>query len=289
MSWRMTESVEEFLAEAGDLLRAERSRNTIMLTVTEMLGTQPVAFAAMMGAPMPVFGWWQDPGAAGGFGGGAAFLQTPPLPALLTAMAQEAAGALARDLVSAGRAIPGVNGPDDTAWAFAAAWRDLTGLAASVRSRQRLFRLGELSWPSPMPAGEARLATAADRDLLIAWFGAFAAEAGAMGALDHEVAVDVRLGYHGLTIWEAGGSPVSLAGVTKSVAGMVRVGPVYTPRELRGRGYAGAATAAVSQAVRDAGTAEVLLYTDLANPTSNALYQRLGYRPVEDRVILEFG
>jgi predicted GNAT family acetyltransferase len=70
---------------------------------------------------------------------------------------------------------------------------------------------------------------------------------------------------------------------------MVRVGSVYTPSELRGRGYAGAVTATVSQAARDAGAAEVLLYTDLANPTSNALYQRLGYRPVEDRVMLSFG
>ena len=69
---------------------------------------------------------------------------------------------------------------------------------------------------------------------------------------------------------------------------MVRVGPVYTPPGLRGRGYGGAATAAVSQAALGAGAREVVLYTDLANPTSNALYQRLGYRPVEDRVVLSF-
>ncbi len=72
------------------------------------------------------------------------------------------------------------------------------------------------------------------------------------------------------------------------MAGMTRVGPVYTPPELRGRGYAGGATAAVSQAVLDAGATEVVLYTDRDNPTSNALYQRLGYRPVEDRLVLSF-
>ncbi len=70
--------------------------------------------------------------------------------------------------------------------------------------------------------------------------------------------------------------------------GAVRVGPVYTPPERRGRGYAGGATVAASQAARDAGAAEVVLYTDLANSTSNALYQRLGYHPVEDRVTLSF-
>jgi predicted GNAT family acetyltransferase len=91
-----------------------------------------------------------------------------------------------------------------------------------------------------------------------------------------------------MTVWEVGGIPVSLAGVTRTVAGMVRVGPVYTPPALRRRGYAGAATAAVSQAALDAGARVVVLYTDLANPTSNALYQRLGYHPVEDRVVMSF-
>jgi predicted GNAT family acetyltransferase len=100
--------------------------------------------------------------------------------------------------------------------------------------------------------------------------------------------VDRRLGYGGITFWEAGGAPVSVAGLTRAVSGMARVGPVYTPPELRGRGYAAGATAAVSQAALDAGGRELVLYTDLANPVSNALYERLGYRAVEDRVLLSF-
>ncbi|HXL90560.1 MAG TPA: GNAT family N-acetyltransferase [Streptosporangiaceae bacterium] len=292
MSWRMTESVEEFAAEAGEFLRAERARNTVLLTVTQTLRGRPDTYRGA-GRGGPVFGWWLSTGAggpgAGGRGVGAAFMQTPPHPPLLTAMTDAAAAALAHELADAGREIPGVNTPEEAARAFAAAWRERTGTPASVHVRMRLFRLGDLIWPSPMPEGRARLAGTGDRDLLIAWFGAFAAEAGAMGESDQGQAVDDRLSYRGATIWEAGGVPVALACTTRTVAGMVRVGPVYTPPELRGRGYAGAATAAVSQAARDAGTAEVLLYTDLANLTSNALYQRLGYRPVEDRVLLEFG
>jgi predicted GNAT family acetyltransferase len=69
---------------------------------------------------------------------------------------------------------------------------------------------------------------------------------------------------------------------------MVRVGPVYTPPELRGHGYASAATAEVSRAALVAGAEEVLLYTDLANPVSNTIYHRLGYEQVEDRVVLSF-
>jgi len=72
------------------------------------------------------------------------------------------------------------------------------------------------------------------------------------------------------------------------VAGAIRVAPVYTPPEHRGRGYAAGATAAATRAALDAGAEEVLLYTDLANPTSNRLYARLGYRPVEDSVAFVF-
>ena len=90
----------------------------------------------------------------------------------------------------------------------------------------------------------------------------------------------------GVLVWEAGGVPVSLACVTRQVAGMVRVGPVYTPPERRGHGYASAVTAEVSRAACAAGAGEVLLYTDLANPVSNSIYQRIGDREIEDRVVL---
>jgi predicted GNAT family acetyltransferase len=79
-----------------------------------------------------------------------------------------------------------------------------------------------------------------------------------------------------------------MAGAHQPTAGVVRVAPVYTPSEHRRRGYGGAATVAVSQAALDASAADVVLFTDLANPTSNALYQRLGYRPLEERVVLRF-
>lgn len=82
--------------------------------------------------------------------------------------------------------------------------------------------------------------------------------------------------------------PVSLAGRTELVAGQVRVAPVYTPRPLRGRGYAGAVTAAVSEAGLATGAGQVLLFTDASNPTSNALYERLGYRFVADFLALEW-
>jgi predicted GNAT family acetyltransferase len=116
------------------------------------------------------------------------------------------------------------------------------------------------------------------------WYVEFAESVGAAGAkLRPGEWADARIAYGGVTFWETlDGRPVSMAGVTANVAGQIRVALVYTPADLRGRGYAGAVTAEVSRVARAAGAEEVLLFTDLANPTSNALYQRIGYRPVED-------
>lgn len=286
MSWFVTADTGRFLAVAGEFLRAEPARNSVMLTVTENLRVKAPAQApaAAPGGGEPLFGWWQaspDPVRA-------AFMHTPDFPVMLSHMSGQAAAELARDLAAAGRRVRGVNASHDAAYAFAAPWRDRTGDAVAVHRRMRLFRLGELVWPAPGPEGTARPAAGTDRDLLAGWFDAFTREVGDPPRQDHRAAVDERLGYGGITVWEVGEGPASIAGRTRAVAGMVRVGPVYTPPELRGRGYGGAATAAVSQAALDAGVREVVLYTDLANPTSNALYQRLGYRPVEDRVVLSF-
>ncbi|MFD8547301.1 GNAT family N-acetyltransferase [Streptomyces sp. NPDC059649] len=100
-------------------------------------------------------------------------------------------------------------------------------------------------------------------------------------------ALDDRIADGRCLLWEDRGRPVSMAGVTRTLAGTARVTPFHTPPELRGRGFAGAVTAAVSAAARSAGAREVVLFTDLANPTSNALYRRLGYRAVEDHVVRE--
>ena len=291
MSWSTTTAVEEFLAEAGEFLRAEPARNSVVLTVTENLRVKaatapPTEAAAAPGSDRTLLGWWR-PDAGPDLVGGA-FLHTPEFPVFLTFMSRQAAAELAAVLTWAGRLVLGINAEQETADAFAAAWRDRTGGDAQVHRRMRLFRLGDLIPPDPRPEGSARPAAERDRDLLITWFDAFAREVGDQAGEDHAAAVDERLSYGGITVWEAGGVPVSIAGVTRAVAGMARVGPVYTPPELRGRGYAGAATVAVSQAARDAGAREVVLYTDLANPTSNALYQRLGYGPVEDRVVLSY-
>lgn len=284
MSWFMTADTAEFLDVAGEFLRAEAARNSVMLTVTaDLEAAGPGAGGGADHGGM-LFGWQRAE--AGPLT--AAFMHTPGYPVMLSAMSETAAAELARDLTAAGRQVSGINAAQEAADAFTAAWRDRTGDGVTVHRRMRLFRLARLAPPAPSPEGSARPGTGTDRDLLVAWFGAFAREVGDIPAHDNRSDIDNRLGYGGITLWEARGAPVSVACLTRAVGGMARIGPVYTPPDLRGRGYAAGATAAVSQAALDAGVRDVVLYTDLANPVSNALYERLGYRAVEDRVLLSF-
>jgi predicted GNAT family acetyltransferase len=285
MGWQTTGDVTEFLAAAGAFLRAERARNTVFLTVTETMRMNPAQYHGGDDADparLPLFGWWT---VAGGVRG--AFMHTPDFPVLLTALpAAVAADLAARTL--AGRPLTGVNAYSEAAKAFGEAWREQTGGRVAVHRRMRLYRLAGLSWPRPMPDGVARTAGEGDVALLTDWLAAFGREVNDTESGDLVASIRERFSYGGLTLWEADGRPVSVAGITRRAAGMVRVGPVYTPPELRGHGYASAATAEVSRTALAAGAEEVLLYTDLANPVSNAIYQRIGYQQIEDRVVLSF-
>ncbi|MFD0063927.1 GNAT family N-acetyltransferase [Streptomyces sp. NPDC056690] len=279
--WHLTADVDDFLARAGRYLRAEPALHTVALSVTASLRERG---PAVHGARGQLFGVLYGPD--GGVSG--TFLWTKPFRLHVSPLDREQADALAVALQ--GRAVTGVFGVDSASAAFADAWQSRTGAGARRAIEQRLYRLENLTPPLPAPAGRPRVATGADRELLVRWHTAFATDAGTPGgASGSQEWADERISYGGVTLWEtAYGVPVSMAGVTRQAAGAVRVAPVYTPKELRGRGYAGAVTAEVSRAARAAGASEVLLFTDLANATSNGLYLRIGYRPVRDFAVHTF-
>jgi predicted GNAT family acetyltransferase len=278
--WHRTEDVDRFLDRAGDFLRSRPALHTVPLTVTETLRTRG---PHVYGDEPPVHGTLERDGVVR-----AVYFRTPPHQLNLTALTSEEADSLAAHLDGLGRPVPGVVADHETATAFAAAWQARTGATATLHRRQRLYRLGTLTVPQPAPEGGARIAVESDRAQLVEWYDEFV-EAVGHPAGEAGPWADARIAYGGITLWETpDGTPVAMAGVTRRVAGQVRVAPVYTPAPLRGRGYAGAVTAEVSRAARDAGADEVLLFTDLANPTSNGLYQRIGYRPVADFAVYDF-
>ncbi|HTW01962.1 MAG TPA: GNAT family N-acetyltransferase [Streptosporangiaceae bacterium] len=281
MAWTLTGSPDEYLAVAGGFLRSDPVRNTIALSVAD---TVRIRGLAAFGEIEPLFGGWR----AGGGEITAALLHTPPFPVLLTGLPQGSGRPLAEALIARGRPVRGVNAQDRIATAFAGVWAGLTGAAAREFLRTRLYWLRQLRPPEPAPGGVARRATAADRGFLAPWLAAFADELGDDVGRDGDELIDDQLSYGGLIVWESGGTPVSLAGMHRPSAATFRIGPVYTPPGHRRRGYGGAVTAAVCRAALDAGAQNVVLFTDQANPASNSLYQRLGFEPVEERVVLHF-
>ncbi|MBU2668605.1 GNAT family N-acetyltransferase [Actinoplanes bogorensis] len=279
MSWQLTDDVETFAATTGDFLRARPVENTAMLTV---LATLQRRGSHAYGEGTPVLGWWSTP--SGQVTG--VLMQTPPHPMMFSDLPPRAVPAAVE--VLDGLPLPGANLPAEAVDGFAAGWRRRTGVRTHVVRRTRLYRLEGLNFPPDPPPGHVRFAEAHDSALLQGWLLAFHDEIGERRPADPQAAIDDRLAYGGVLLWEDGGQPVSMAMCSRPEAGMVRVQIVYTPPVRRGRGYAGAVTVVASQAALDTGARDVVLTTDLANPTSNALYQRLGYRPVEDRVIVEF-
>jgi RimJ/RimL family protein N-acetyltransferase len=270
MGWQRADDAEQFAAVAGGFLRSRPVEHTVALTLVETLRSQgPHAY----GPDDPIFAWYDT--ADGTVTG--AVLQTPPHPLMVVAAPApaELAGLLAGHRPTAANTLAGD--------CFADAWCAATGARFRPARRTRLYRLDELLASSP--PGGARVASPGDRAVLESWVDEFHAEIGEAAGPSF---VDDRLAYGGFTLWEDGGVPVSLAGNSRLDAGMVRVTLVYTPPACRGRGYGGGVTTAVTRAALDAGADDVVLFTDLANPTSNALYQRLGYRPIEDRMVVEF-
>jgi acetyltransferase (GNAT) family protein len=283
VTWTTTADPEAFAAAAGAFLHADPAGNSVMLTVVETMRERGGS-AAGTAEPDELLGWWQ----AEGEPVTGAFMHTPPYPVHVGAMPPEAVAPLVDLLAHDPGSVAGVNGDRAATDAFAAAWTERTGAHAHVHRRMRLHRLADLVDPEPAPPGRAVVGGREHRDVLVAWYEAFAAEIDDP-AHDVRPQVDDRIAYGGTTLWLAeDAEPVALAGRTRLVAGQVRIAPVYTPPERRGRGYAGAATAVATRGALDAGAREVLLYTDLANPTANRLYARLGFGPVEDRVMIVF-
>ncbi|MEU7022894.1 GNAT family N-acetyltransferase [Streptomyces sp. NPDC046203] len=269
MSWHFTDDHAAFRHTVHPHLSSDPVRNTALLTLLDAPGR--------ITGPR---GWWRDP-VDGRVAGVVVVL--PGRAVQLGMAGDEAARALAGVLPGVGE-VAAVRGEAGAVEVFAEA----TGRAWAAERGVRLFRLGELVPPEPAPAGAVRLAEPADVPLAVGWTREFARVVGEDPDADYTAAVETRVADGRLWLWEVAGEPVAMASVSPVVAGQARVSLVYTPPGHRGRGYAGGVTGAASRAALDAGAAHVVLFTDRANPTSNALYQRLGFRPVVDHTAVAF-
>lgn len=274
---RQYSSLDEFLVDAGSFLEAREAEHNLMFGISSAIRATPEVFAD----DPPRFATVTD--ASGRVV--AATLRTPPHNQILSAIDDPAA---VDALVEALRdePLPGVLGPTEAAARFAVGWTEATGLTAHIEIAERIFRLERVIPPDRPAPGGWRLAEPRDRDLIMRWLVDFTAEAlpedmplpDPAGTTDRWIARRGRVAY----LWEDGSEVVSFVGAGGETPHGIRIGPVYTPPDLRRRGYATALTAAASADQLEQGRQFCFLFTDLANPTSNRIYAAIGYQPVID-------
>ena len=180
--------------------------------------------------------------------------------------------------------LPGVTGDVTTAAHFAGQWAERLKSAVVPFMGQRIYEVDKVEEPTAV-SGHFRKAVLSDRERLINWVRHFYTDTGVQDSSSESI-VEGRLSAGQLWLWDDSGA-VSMAGLTPPMEGVVRVQLVYTPPEHRGKGYASACVASLSKRIRGEGY-RCILYTDLGNPISNAIYRRIGYRAVVEAIQYRF-
>ena len=283
-----------FLAAAADRLAADPVLGVVVTRVTSRIRDDD---AAGIAPPDGVPRWWallrEDEELVGLAMRTAPFAPHPPY---LLPMPESAAVGLARALHGRGEHVAGANGALPAVRVFAEEVARLAGGVAEVAMHMRLFEATELDRaPVAQVPGRLRPVRLDEAELAGEWLELFMVDADAQAGRDpgsspREVPtreqLERRIAGGTYWFWEDGGRPVNLTVGSTPAFGVAGVGPVYTPQDCRGHGYASAAVAEVSRRLLEGG-ARVCLFTDQANPTSNRIYPRLGFRPVTDTANLE--
>ncbi len=280
MSLLQTDDARTFLDAASPLLLADEPRNNLILGIAGTLVEHPDLYREKR--------FWLVTGDAGE--PVAAAIRTPPYNLLLGG--RRPGPALEELVEGIEDDLPGVVGAHPEVEEFVRLWTRSGAVEARVLREQGVFALERVQLVPPAP-GRSRSATRDDLPLLLDWMVAFGEEVleeNDPGRAEAREAVEHRLGTGGggFELWEDGGEVVSLSGWGGPTPNGIRIGPVYTPPERRGRGYASTLVAGLSQALLDGGRRFCFLYTDLANPTSNAIYERIGYVKAAESAMVAF-
>ncbi|MBV9099645.1 MAG: GNAT family N-acetyltransferase [Candidatus Dormibacteraeota bacterium] len=281
-AWRDTADVEEYAAAVLPFLEAEPCSRNVPRWIIEL------ARRGVGGWTAPAHFWWLE--TRQGARAGASW--TPPYDLIVTDVPAASVASLVESVRAvaqgSGDRVAGVTGPRPVSEAVAAAWREQTGDTATLHMAQLMHELRAVA-DVPRPPGMRRRATGDDLELLTQWLVAFAAEAGLPSGADPRATMRTLIADGGCHVWTVRDEPVSMTGRREPIGGVARVGPVYTPPEHRGRGYARRLVAEASrEALETGGAQRCMLFTDVANPVSNAIYRQIGYRPVEEHAEYSF-
>jgi GNAT superfamily N-acetyltransferase len=276
-----TGDVDEYAAAAEAFLRADACARSVLLTIVDIIRTAPATYSAA-----PSFWWITDADTVVG-----AASWTPPHPLLVSSIPPEAATGLAAAALERAGALgirpPGVSGPASSARGVAAAWTSITGDTIEVDRPILLNELGSLT-EVIRPPGARRRGVPGDVPLIAVWLQDFSAEIEHVAPADSRAMADHLVHSGNVDVWVVEGQTVCMVG-HRHAAGVVRVGPVYTPPEHRNHGYARRLTYEVTaEALERQDIDHAMLFTDAANPVSNSIYRQAGYEPRGEHVEIEF-
>jgi GNAT superfamily N-acetyltransferase len=257
---RATDDPTEVLREAGAFLLSRPVEHNVILTILHSRATHPQSGR---------YWWMVDDGAVVGVG-----MQSPLVYSATTTPMRPDLVRVLVDVIDP--PVPGFTGEAATAASFAGAWALRHRVPAAPTGGERLYRLDGARRVARAP-GALRPAEPGDRGLLAAWLDGFATDTG-HAAEPSATMADRFLDERSAWLW-VDGEPVSIARVAPVAGGVARIGPVYTPPEHRTRGYATACVEHLSRHIEERDHIAIL-YTQLANPTSNAIYRSIGYEPV---------
>ena len=265
------ETAEAFLAAAQPLLMMAEAENNLLLGVAQGIARNPSAAKEPYLATVS--------GTAGVL---ACAVYIAPFKLVITRANREPIAALARDAFAAVPQLDGVSGPSRSADDFAMAWSKLSGVEPTLSMRMRIHETRKVvDSDLPPPPGHFRRAAEPDVKLLAAWTDAFVSEARIPEPVDATRIVQDAIARGRLHVWDDA-RPVSMAAWTGKTPNGVRINFVYTPRELRGKGYGTACVKALTTQQLEQGNAFCWLYTDVSSAASPNIFKRIGYWPVSD-------
>ncbi len=265
------ETADAFLQAAQPLLMMAEAENNLLLGVAQGIARNPTA------AKNPYLAT-----VAGHAGVVACAVYISPFKLVITRANREPIAALARDVFEAVPQLDGVTGPSRSADDFALAWSKLSRVEPTLGMRLRIHETRKVVESDLRAApGQFRPAAPADLELLAKWTEVFVSEARIPEPVDAVRIVQDAITRGRLHVWEDD-KPVSMAAWTGKTPSGVRINFVYTPRELRGKGYGTACVKALTKQQLDLGNAFCWLYTDLSSAASPNIFKRIGYWPVSD-------
>jgi len=274
-----------FYKEVAPVLMKNEVINSLPLGILNALVTKPADHGFKERPFMAYIGEEHDPKLV--------LLMTPPNHLVLSGLDRniEKLISIALDYIIQNRIeFPSVIGISSIVNPFVEGCKERTGKNVKIDMSQRIYKLEKVD-AIPISSGFLRVASKRDMNIVSDWITQFAREA---IHEDKDETFGRERAHRGirnqsLFVWEDSGKIVSMVSKTKPTENGITVSLVYTPQELRGKGYASSAVAALSQQLLDEGYKYCCLYTDLTNPTSNSIYQKIGYRPLADSMVYRFG